>query len=92
MIEKIDGYFQIVYAMNNCYHPISIQDTSHDNQIAEQMLKLVEQTNKIKGYCRKNENKGCEKITVPHILKSKSCKESFTVFFFGVIACSDFYE
>ena len=62
MIEKIDGYFQIVYAMINCYHPISIQDTSHDNQIAEQMLKLVEKTNKIKGYVEKMKTKVVKKL------------------------------
>ena len=62
MIKKIDDYFQRVCAMINCYRPIFIQDTSHDNQIGEQMLKLVEQTNKIKSYVEKMKKKGCEKI------------------------------
>ena len=62
MIEKIDVYFQIVCAMINCYRPIFIQDTSYDNQIAEQMLKLVEQTNKIKSYVEKMKTKLVKKL------------------------------
>ncbi|CAF2050509.1 unnamed protein product [Rotaria magnacalcarata] len=53
MLEKIDDYFQIVCAMINCYRPVFIQDTSHDDEIAAKMLNLVKQNNAIKNYVEK---------------------------------------
>ena len=48
--------------MINCYRPIFIQDTNHDNQIAEKMAKLVIQTNKIKSCVEKMKTKAVKKL------------------------------
>ena len=50
MIEKIGDYFQIVCAIINCCPPVFIQDTSRDNEIAQKILKLPDETNKIKNF------------------------------------------
>ncbi|CAF2624748.1 unnamed protein product [Rotaria sp. Silwood2] len=62
MIEKIGDYFEIVCAMINCYRPVFIQDTSHDSEIAEKMLKLARETNKIKDYVERMKSKSEKRL------------------------------
>ena len=62
VIEKIGDYFEIVCAMINFYHPVFIQDTSRGNEIAEKMLKLVHETNKIKDYVESMKSKSTKKL------------------------------
>ena len=62
MIEKTGDYFEIACAMINCYHPVFLQDTSRDNEIAEKMLKLAHQTNKIKDYVESMKTKSAKKL------------------------------
>ena len=62
MIEKIGDYFEIACAMINCYRPVFIQDTSRDNEIAEKMLKLAHETNKIKDYVESMKSTSVKKL------------------------------
>jgi hypothetical protein len=57
MIEKIGSYFEIVCALINCYRPVFVKDTSKDKEIAEKILQLTGETNKIKEYIEKLKDK-----------------------------------
>jgi hypothetical protein len=57
MIEKIGNYFETVYALINCYRPVLVKDTSKDKEIAEKILQLAGETNKIKEYIEKLKDK-----------------------------------
>ena len=48
MIEKIGNYFEIVCALINCYRPVFAKRTSKGKEIAEKILQLPNETNKIK--------------------------------------------
>jgi hypothetical protein len=57
MIEKVGGYFEVVCALINCYRPLFVKDTSKYKQIAENILQLAGETNKIKEYIEKLKDK-----------------------------------
>ncbi len=57
MIEKTGNYFEIVCALINCYRPVFVKDTSKDKEIAEKILQLGGETNKIKEYIEKLKDK-----------------------------------
>ncbi|CAF1406797.1 unnamed protein product [Didymodactylos carnosus] len=62
MIEKTGDHFQIVCAMIKCHRLVFIQGTSHDNEIAEKMLKLADETNKIRNYVENMKTKRAKKL------------------------------
>ena len=62
MIEKIGDCFEIVCEIINCYRPVFIQDTSHDNEIAEKVLELVCETTKIKDLIESMKSKPVERL------------------------------
>ena len=57
MIEKIGNYFEIVCTLMYCYRPVFVIDTSKDREIAEKILQLANETNKIKEYIEKVKDK-----------------------------------
>ena len=57
MIEKIGNYFEIVCTLINCYRPVFVKDTRKDREIAEKILQLANETNKIKEYIEKVKDK-----------------------------------
>ena len=57
MTEKIRDYFEIVCALINCYRPIFVKKTSKDKEIADKILQLAGEANKIKEYVEKLRDK-----------------------------------
>ena len=48
MMKKIGHYLEIVHTLINCYRLVFIKDTSKDKGIADKILQLAGETNKIK--------------------------------------------
>ena len=53
MIEKISNNFEIVRALINCHRSVFVKDTSRDKEIADKILQLADETNKIEQYVEK---------------------------------------
>ena len=50
MLEKIGDYFRIVCTMISFYRPALITNSVNDREIGEKLLKLSNQSNKLKEY------------------------------------------
>ena len=56
-IKNIGDYFAIFCALINACRPLFIAEISKDSAIADRVLRLVNQSNNIKNYVDKLENK-----------------------------------
>ena len=59
--------FSIVCALINAYRPLFVRDASNDDKIADTMLSLLTESNKLKAYVDKLKNKNEKNLKWIHI-------------------------
>ena len=67
LLPIVGDLFSIVCALINAYRPLFVRDASNDDKIADTMLSLLTESNKLKDYVDKLKNKNEKNLKWIHI-------------------------
>ncbi|CAF4809681.1 unnamed protein product [Rotaria magnacalcarata] len=67
LLPIVGDLFSIVCALTNAYRPLFVRDVSNDDKIADTMLSLLTESNKLKDYVDKLKNKSEKTLKWLHI-------------------------